>query len=127
MQERVHIRRSLALAPMPQAASAWSRWIAWAKSLEQTQDMSFEWTCCGTPMLDRAQVDLGRVAKYDLVLHACAHCGMRWMHVSSNAADVKPTRWVPVAQQHLGMLLVARPGIEQTSALQAWVDKHVVP
>jgi len=112
---------------MPGLASLLTLWDAWTTALARPRDMTLDWTCCGTPMLDRKQVGLGRAAGYDLVLHACAHCGMRWMNVSSNAADVKPPRWVPVSHRHLGTLLAARPGIEQATALRVWVDKHVRP
>lgn len=76
-------------------SSLWSRFAEWVYAALPPRDMSLEWTCCGTPMLDPAEAYLGRVESFELSISSCAHCGMLWLGIRSLVTTVTRTDPLP--------------------------------
>lgn len=85
--------------------SLWSRFSEWVYAARQPQDMTLEWTCCGTPMLEAGEAYLGRVDSFELAISACAHCGMLWLGFRSVATTV--TRSEPLSHADAEAFLAA--------------------
>jgi hypothetical protein len=103
--------------------SLWSRFAGWAYAARRPQDMTLEWTCCGTPLLDPAEAYLGRVESFELSISSCAHCGALWLDVCSVATTV--TRTEPLTQTEAEAFLAAAPGTERLAMMQAWLRRHL--
>jgi hypothetical protein len=59
--------------------------MEWAGRFGYRQDMSLEWSCCGTPMLDPMVEEMGRPDSFSLTMYRCSHCGARWLGAGSLA------------------------------------------
>jgi hypothetical protein len=110
---------------MQARTSLWSRFAGWAYAARQPQDMTLEWTCCGTPMLDPVEAYLGRVDSFELSISACAHCGALWLGMRSVATTV--IRSEPLSKTDAEAFLAAAPGIERRAMMQAWLRRHLQP
>ncbi len=77
------------------APGLWSGLLEWARHLRQHRDMTMDWSCCGTPMLDSFAMDLGRPDAFPLVMYTCSHCGARWLGASAVAPLTSGWRFVP--------------------------------
>ena len=102
--------------------SLWSRFARWAHGACLLQDMTLEWTCCGTPSLD-SEVHLGRVESFELSISACAHCGALWLDVCSVATTV--VRTAPLSRTDAEAILAAAPGPERRALMQSWLRRHL--
>jgi len=103
--------------------SLWSRFAGWANAARQPQDMTLEWTCCGTPGRDPIEAYLGRVDAYELTIHSCVHCGALWLQVQSVATTV--TRSEPLAGVDAEAFLAATPGTERRTMMRTWLQRHL--
>lgn len=89
------------------------------------QDMTLEWSCCGTPMLDPDEAYLGRVDSFELSIDSCAHCGMLWLGIRSLATTVMRTE--PFSRTDAAAFLGAKPGIERRALMRAWLERRTQP
>lgn len=105
------------------AATLWSRFGEWVRALRQPQDMSLEWSCCGTPMSDAAEAYLGRIDSHELSVHTCTHCGTFWLGSCSLATHVM--RFEPLALAEAEAFLAATPGIERRTMMRAWLERRM--
>ncbi|RQO41165.1 hypothetical protein DBV14_28770 [Variovorax sp. KBW07] len=105
------------------AAMLWSRFGEWVRALRQPQDMSLEWSCCGTPMSDAAEAYLGRIDSHELSVHTCTHCGTFWLGSCSLATHVM--RFEPLALAEAEAFLAATPGIERRTMMRAWLERRM--
>ena len=105
--------------------SLWSRFAEWVYVGRQPQDMTLEWSCCGTPKLDPGEAYLGRVDSSELSINACAHCGMLWLGIRSLATTV--TRTEPFSRTDAEAFLGATPGIERRALMRAWLQRRTRP
>jgi len=103
--------------------SLWPRFAGWVRAARQPQDMTLEWSCCGTPMLDSGEAYLGRIERFELSISSCAHCGMLWLGVRSVATTVMRTE--PLARADAEAFLAATPGIERRTLMHAWLRQHL--
>ena len=110
---------------MQAGTSLWSRFAGWARAARQPQDMTLEWSCCGTPMLDPAEAYLGRVESFELSISACAHCGALWLGLRSVATTV--TRSEPLSRTDAEAFLAAAPGLERRAVMQEWLQRRLQP
>ncbi|MDM0074824.1 hypothetical protein QTH90_10560 [Variovorax sp. J2P1-59] len=99
--------------------SLWSRFSGWVYAGRQPQDMTLEWSCCGTPTLDPDEAYLGRVESSELSIDSCAHCGMLWLSVRSVATTV--TRTTPLSPADAEAFLAAAPGFDRREIMRAWL------
>jgi hypothetical protein len=110
---------------MQARTSLWSRFAGWANAARRPQDMSLEWTCCGTPGRDPTEAYLGRVDAYKFAIHSCVHCGALWLQVQSVATTV--ARSEPLSGADAEAFLAAAPGIERRKMMRAWLQRHLQP
>lgn len=80
-------------------------------------DMTWHWSCCGTPLRDPAQESLGRQDGVDVFLVPCAHCRACWLRIASlTGASI---RWEPLSRSSAAMLLCATQAA-RTTYLSFW-------
>ena len=108
---------------MQARTSLWSRFAGWANAARQPQDMTLEWTCCGTPARARTEAYLGRVDSYELTIHSCVHCGTLWLQVQSVATTV--ARSEPLSRADAEAFLAAAPGTERRTMMHAWLQRQL--
>lgn len=101
----------------------WSRFSEWVCAARQPQDMSLEWTCYGTPMIEPSEAYLGRVESFELSISACAHCGMLWLGVRSVATTVMRTEPLPGTDAEA--FLAASPGVERRAMMREWLQRNL--
>jgi len=119
------MQRSRQNIEMQARTSLWSRFAGWANVARQPQDMTLEWTCCGTPGRDPTEAYLGRVDAYELTIHACVHCGALWLQVQSVATTL--TRSEPLSRVDAEAFLDAAAGTERRTIMRSWLQRHLQP